>query len=189
MATLLSLALPAQAHSEAELDVWVEHWHEAGENPPPLDRVALASTDLDRLEAAWSDMADRHPCSRALRTWSQACERPAPAPRSPASPSPSGVHRGMGSNVEQWRGLVAAYFGSEVERALCVVAWESGGNPGAASPTNDHGLFQIHAPLWTDHYGVSITQLYDPETNTRLAKSIRDTQGWIAWSAVKREKC
>ena len=48
--------------------------------------------------------------------------------------------------VEPWRDLVSKYF-SNVERALCVMDWESGGNPNAISPTQDYGLMQIHAPM------------------------------------------
>lgn len=96
---------------------------------------------------------------------------------------PPPVFTGMGSNVEQWRGLVQSYFGDQTENALCVMLYESGGNPNAISPTTDYGLMQIHAPLWAEPYGVSYQDLLDPNTNMSIAKSIWDTYGWSAWSA------
>ena len=97
-------------------------------------------------------------------------------------------HHGMGSDVEQWRALVADHF-SDIEMALCVMRYESGGNPRAASPTDDHGLFQIHYPIWGPAFGVSRQDLYDPETNVRLARRIWESQGWSAWSAYNRGRC
>lgn len=100
------------------------------------------------------------------------------------------TYRGMGSDTERWRPLVAAYFGSETDLALCVVEHESGGNPEAKNPTSTaRGLFQILASLWAPHFGVSYSDLYDPELNVMLAKQIRDAQGWNAWSVYKKGLC
>ena len=91
----------------------------------------------------------------------------------------------MGSDVEQWRGLVSAYF-SDVEKALCVIKYESGGNPNAKNPSSGAaGLFQI-MPFWWDAYG---GDRYDPETNVALAAVILGQQGWGAWSVVNRGLC
>jgi soluble lytic murein transglycosylase-like protein len=84
----------------------------------------------------------------------------------------------MGSDVEQWRGLVAAYFPGEVDLALCVMAGESGGNPSALNPSGAAGLFQI-MPFWWNKYG---GDRFDPETNVAMARLIRDAQGWSAWN-------
>ena len=85
---------------------------------------------------------------------------------------------GMGSNVSQWDGIVAAYFGGEAWRASCLMQHESGGNAGARnSSSGDCRSNADHAVL-----GWRIWRLYealfDPETNIRIAKGIRDQQGW-----------
>lgn len=87
--------------------------------------------------------------------------------------------------VEQWRGLVSAYFGSETDYALRIMRCESGGNPRAVSHTNDHGLFQINYP---SHYNkvASIADLYVPEVNVRVAKQIRNGSGWGAWVCSRK---
>lgn len=91
----------------------------------------------------------------------------------------------MGSNVEQWRGLVAAYF-SDVDRALCLMSHESGGNPNARNPSSGAaGLFQV-MPFWWEKYG---GDRYDPETNVRVASLIYQQQGWSAWSPYNRGLC
>ena len=44
-------------------------------------------------------------------------------------------------------------------------------------------------PFWAGEYGVSYEALFDPETNIRIAKGIRDQQGWGAWSPFNRGLC
>lgn len=104
-------------------------------------------------------------------------------------PQPRPTNRGMGSDVEQWRSLVSRYF-TDVDMALCVIRYESGGNSNAKNPRSSaRGLFQILASLWAPHFGVSYEDLYDPETNVRLAAEIQATQGWRAWAVVWKGKC
>ncbi len=90
--------------------------------------------------------------------------------------------------VERWRPLVASHFPpEEIEVALCVIRYESGGHPGADNPRSSAtGLFQVLSSLWSDHYGVSYAELLDPEVNTRIARAIWDESGWTAWSAYRR---
>ena len=112
-----------------------------------------------------------------------------PRPRA-KPPSSSSVHRGLGSNVEQWRSLVAAYFpANQVDRALCVMSFESGGNPNAQSSSDARGLMQVLAGLWAPHFGIDPAALYDPDTNIRIAAAIYSTQGWMAWNPYKRGEC
>ncbi len=107
------------------------------------------------------------------------------APHSHASVSTTG--RGMGSDVEQWRALVETYFGDATSHALCIMRWESGGNPNALSYANARGLMQIHAPSWAAYYGVTYAQLYDPATNIRLAHLIYVAAGgWHPWNVAWR---
>jgi len=156
---LLVFAVRAQAHTAAELDEWTGVW------------VVEADTSLNgALTDEWTDMADRHPYYF-----------------DPQPPPPHKAHRGIGTGVEQWRSLVLAYFGPErVDTALCIMSYESGGNPNAQNPRSSAaGLFQI-VEFWWDKYG---GDRYDPVTNVALAHVIYDQQGWTAWNPYKRGLC
>ena len=100
------------------------------------------------------------------------------------APQPS---RRVGSNVEQWRPLVAAHFPPDtVDTMLCLMGYESGGNPEAQNPNSTAaGLFQIMG-FWWDEYG---GDRYDPETNVALARTIYDQQGYGAWNPYNRGLC
>ena len=100
------------------------------------------------------------------------------------APQPS---RRIGSNVEQWRPLVAAHFPTDaVDRMLCLMFYESGGNPNAQNPNSSAaGLFQIMG-FWWDEYG---GDRYDPETNVALARTIYDLQGYGAWNPYNNGYC
>lgn len=113
-----------------------------------------------------------------------------PAPPVVADPPPS-MDRGMGSDVERWRPLVADHFDAgQVDTMMCIMAHESGGNPNAKNPRSSaRGLFQILASLWAPHFGVSYDDLYDPGVNVRLARAIYDQQGYRAWSPYGRGLC
>lgn len=158
VALIMLLALPAQAHTEAEQREWERDWIERAEG-----RVT------PELVEEWVDFHIRH-------------APPPPIVARRTAPSPN---RGMGANVEQWRGLVSAYF-SDVDRALCLMSYESGGNPNAKNPSSGAaGLFQV-MPFWWEHYG---GDRYDPETNVRVASLIYQQQGWNAWSPYNRGLC
>lgn len=106
----------------------------------------------------------------------------------------SSVYRGMGNqttDVERWRALAEAYFPSEVDLALCVMKWESGGNPDARNTTSGaSGLWQV-MPFWADSFGLAqgAVMLYEPGVNAWVASEILRIQGWTAWSAYNRGKC
>ena len=90
----------------------------------------------------------------------------------------------MGSgNVEQWRDLVAAYFPADaVDRMLRIMACESGGSPSAKnSRSGASGLLQI-MPFWADHFGIARSDLFDADTNVRIARKVWDQQGFGAWA-------
>jgi hypothetical protein len=160
---LMCLCLPAQAHTKTEQEAWYETW---------ALRVEVRGGITDALIAEYLDFQERH-------------EAKPHGSVSTVGPTDT-THRGMGTNTEQWRGLVAVYFGNETDRALCVMERESGGNPDARNPTSGAaGLFQI-MPFWWEAYG---GDRYDPIDNTALAKRIRDEQGWTAWAAYNRGGC
>lgn len=100
--------------------------------------------------------------------------KPKPAPQRAANTSKK-------AGVEQWRGLVGQYDWP-VDIALAIMACESGGNPTASSPTDDHGLMQIHNGL--SLYGAAI---YDPAFNIKVAyeKKYKTKNGWRHWTTYK----
>jgi hypothetical protein len=97
---------------------------------------------------------------------------------------------GMGDDPEQWRNLVAFYFAPEdVDRAVCLMGHESGGNPEARNPTSDAaGLMQV-MPFWAKRHGYDYDMLFNPAVNLWLASRIRDEQGWGAWTPYQRGEC
>lgn len=86
---------------------------------------------------------------------------------------------GVSGNCESYRPLVQKYFGQYTASAMTTMSKESGCNPNAVSPTNDHGLFQLNGQ-----------PIYDPEANIRIAyaKFVSPRRGtspnWSAWYAV-----
>ncbi len=75
--------------------------------------------------------------------------------------------------------IVRQHFGEATPAAMTVMQKESGCNPNAISPTNDHGLFQLNG-----------MPIYDPAANVAAAyqKYINPRRGttpnWSAWYAV-----
>lgn len=86
---------------------------------------------------------------------------------------------GVSGNCESYRPLVQKYFGAYTASAMTTMSHESGCNPNAVSPTNDHGLFQLNNMA-----------VYDPEANIKIAygKFVSPRRGtspnWSAWYAV-----
>lgn len=81
--------------------------------------------------------------------------------------------------------LVRATFPEDPDTAVRIVSCESGWNPAAVSHTDDHGLFQIHAPVHLGPGGVAAgltrEDLHDPATNVRVARILFDQSGWYPW--------
>jgi len=66
---------------------------------------------------------------------------------------------------ESYRGLVSKY-NWPVDTVLAIMKAESGCNPNAVSPTDDHGLMQLHG-----------IRIYDPAKNIRYAYYNKYMQG------------
>lgn len=88
--------------------------------------------------------------------------------------------------IEPWQmsdveTIVCGVFGENCARALQVARCESGLTPTAVSPTNDHGLFQLHKDAqrisdvawWDETLGLGLgwDAIYDPYVNSVLAYS------------------
>jgi hypothetical protein len=76
-------------------------------------------------------------------------------------------------------------FATDSPAATRVAQCESGMNPAAVSPTNDHGLFQInaiHKAEFSQVTGQPWASIYSAEWNTKFAKWMYDRQGWYPWS-------
>ena len=80
---------------------------------------------------------------------------------------------------------IAVLFQDNAGSATRVAECESGMDPGAVSPTNDHGLFQInavHQQQFEQVTGQPWSSVYDPYWNTYYAKWLYDNQGWGPWA-------
>ena len=71
-----------------------------------------------------------------------------------------------------------------MDKALQVMACESGGDPNTYNPSGAAGLMQVQWPSWGDHYGVTLEDLFDPATNMRIAADIWANGGWSHWSCA-----
>jgi hypothetical protein len=164
LAIVLGLALPAQAHTKQELYEWHESWKA---------RVAEAGYVFSvPLAEEYADMVARHPCRIAY------CP---PARRSETrgvTVQVSSVQVSRTSGVEQWRGLVAAYWPAElVEWALRIIACESKGDPWAKNDySSAAGLFQFLQDTWDRGPAPALGlgsyasgAVYDPASNVRAA--------------------
>ena len=157
----LTLALPAAAHTSDELETWFDEWGDDYLNGQVL--------------AEFRDMLNRHP------QLSHSYEEPQPR----TTPITA---RGMGGNVEQWTPLILVYFPeTDLNRVLCIMTYESGGNPNAYNPSGASGLMQIMAS-WADNFGYEAGDLFNPSVNLEIAKALRD-ETWRHWNPVKDGRC
>lgn len=169
MSIVLAAAItlvPIQAHTAAEIEDYLEAW-----------RAELVLDDRYEVELGLElrEFAERH-------MW---FFHPQEEPKHTAS-----TNKGMGGNVEQWRGLVAAYFpANQVDTALCIMSYESGGNPNAYnSRSGASGLMQV-LKGWADNFGYSPDDLFDPAVNLSISAILYADGGWSHWSPWNRGAC
>jgi len=127
----------------------------------------------------------------ASETASEAAPEPEPEPEPEVSEEPEQpADSGMGDGVEQWRGLVTAYFGGGLaDTALCLMQHESGGNPNAQnSSSGASGLMQV-LPSWAGKFGYNESDLFNPDVNLSISKALYDDGGWSHWSPYNRGEC
>lgn len=82
--------------------------------------------------------------------------------------------------IEQWRPIVEVYDWNP-DRMMKIMHCESRGVPTASSHTDDHGLLQIHYPIWGPAFGVTRNDLYDPVLNIDIGYRVYAAQGYSAW--------
>lgn len=167
-------ANPAAAHNADDIDTWVDQW-----TTDVLEAGGLTMTALDDLR----DFQARH-------AW---YFNPAPATATKQTPTPSSnTPKGavlVPAGADGWRPLVETYFAAgDVDRALCLIHYESRGDPDATSSAGARGLLQV-MPFWADHFGIAVDDLYDPAINLESAAKIRTIQGWSAWVPYNKGLC
>jgi hypothetical protein len=93
------------------------------------------------------------------------------------------------AEVEQWRGLVAAYWPDElVDDALSVIDCESNGDPNAVNPSSGAaGLFQFLPSTWdtaAPQAGWDGADVSDPEANVATAYWLYSqfAEPWQQWN-------
>jgi len=102
-------------------------------------------------------------------------------------------HATASFDVEEWRPLVTVYFKPEdVDRALCLIGFESLGDPDAYNDSSGaSGLFQHLPKYWTERStdaGWPGADIMDPEANVAVAAWLRQ-DGWTHWSPYNRGQC
>ena len=140
--------------------MWLEEWEQ------------VMTVDVSwPVIATWVDMANRHP---------RYFGRPIPHTHTQRARTYTG-------GVERWRSLVATYFRAEdVNRAMRIMACESGGNPDAKHPRSSaSGLFQNLGKYWTARSaaaGIPGADIFDPIASVIVAAWLRDQPGgWGHW--------
>lgn len=170
---VLASVLPHPAGSNAAERIVGDMPRSEAQGLPEPDATHLA----EYLEAlAWEHHA-------ALTDELHDLNGPYRAPPPPTTTTVASRRSNYGSGVEQWRGLVADYFGSETDLALRVMKCESRGDPNAQNRRSSAaGLFQILKGTWQAFSPYPWGDRYHPRANVHTAKRIRDGQGWQAWS-------
>ena len=180
---VVAVALPAHGHTWRELNEWLEGWHRR-----LADALSHATGDtlslhpyagLEAVFAEYDDMRRRHP--RWDGTFQASGENWAEVSSITV----------FGDRVERWRPLVAAYFpAGQVDRALCIIRYESGGNPDAHhSGSGASGLFQHLPKYWGERSrkaGWAGASVWDPEANVAVAAWLWRVAGWGHWTVRGR---
>lgn len=172
---VLAAADVARAHTDEHVDainMWV------------ADTWADRYIDPDEM-MLWVELETRY-----AHTHTRPVARSAPQPQPAVTPPPAPTPPIVVSGVEQWRGMVAAYFPEwAVGDALSVMSCESRGNPNAKNPTSSAaGLFQFIRSTWdwvAPNVGAGSYDsgaVYDPASNVAAAHWLwSSTGGWSHW--------
>lgn len=186
LAVVLATAIPAAAHTPEEQLAWLQRWSANAQEETP-DRAALQARRgfLERHNIQRTERVDCGERRRCLELVYWPASDPDPEPESsPAPVLPSVGVDSAPAGVEQWRGLVATYFpADQVDKALAVMACESGGDPSAYNPSGASGLMQV-MDWWAPEFGYEPEDLFVPEINVAVAYQVWLQQGWGGWSCA-----
>lgn len=141
-----------------------------------LDKLKIQKTETDNALKQKADEAEK------LKQQNEQLQKDLQAKRDKQAADAklaAAAASGVSGNCESYRPLVQKYFGSATPAAMITMSKESGCDPNAKSPTDDHGLFQLNGQ-----------PVYEPEANIRIAyaKFVSPRRGtspnWSAWYAV-----
>lgn len=146
-----------------------------------------AQLDLNDLAHETFSRSVRHAAVELLDVASRCNPKVSPLPDHQVSHPPASTPSG---GVERWRGLVTQYFNPEdVDTALCLIGFESAGNPDAINPSSGaRGLMQV-MPSWAPQFNVKVDDLLNPDVNLSIAASLRYSLGWTQWAPYVRGEC
>ena len=156
-----------------------------------LGLVAWAAVLVGLWWAAYEP--DPEPEVHRVKEQTEQANATGPFPQDPTDPSADHATSerpptdGMGTRADLRR-LVAEVFPDQVAEAFAIIECESGWDPSARSATDDTGLFQIndvHRQAGGVAEGLTVTDLMNPATNTRVARALFDQQGWTPWVCRK----
>ncbi len=147
----------------------------------------------------FADKAQAHPLDTSLieEEWAEAYWNHFDSWKPPIVIKPT-FYRRVDSNVERWRPLVTIYFQpDDIDRALCLMSYESGGNPDAYnSSSGASGLMQFIPSTWRKiPIAISGGDPFNGERNIAAAaywKALIDKEngnGWTQWSPYKKGLC
>jgi hypothetical protein len=153
-----------------------------------VERLAQWMSDEERLGLTAGMLEDLQEISALVTGCAGSGLAIRPAPGSGEGDVAS--YLGGGQEVESWRPLTALYFDPDhVDRVMCLMAAESGGDPDARNPESGAaGLMQV-MPFWAEVFGYATDELLRPDINLWVASQILDQQGWTAWSPYQRGLC
>ena len=99
------------------------------------------------------------------------------------------LKKGHEADTLRWRPLAERYFGSAWPKALCIISFESGGNPNAKSRSGTYrGLFQQSNRYWAgraESAGWGGANIYDPEANIAVSAWLVNNGGWGHWTITR----
>jgi hypothetical protein len=137
------------------------------------DRSAKDQTQINNLEKEKKEWIERDKeQDTRLKKLEQSVKKLKTSKVHSPKTTPKQVAVAYPVGCERYRPLFERYDW-DVRIAMAISASESGCNPNAVSPTNDHGLMQLH--------GVPI---YDPAKNIEYAyyHKYRTERGWYHWT-------
>lgn len=174
--------------------IYRRRYESLGSKPQPMNKIiptllvaALATTAV----IASGEFNSKITTSEAKAVETVQAEEPAPSPTAEPTPEATptatpvatptvakkATAKTYSTDCEKYRPLIAKYDWP-VDAAMIVMKNESGCNPNAVGPTDDHGLFQINKEKIYDP-AKNIARAYEKYVGGRVG-----SRNWSAWYAV-----